>query len=77
MPERALQLIAENKAKYAQGLDARALDLSNCGLVDLPMELEEMIGLEQLILNENPPISIVKSDNQAILQYFEDWSTHN
>jgi hypothetical protein len=49
MPERALQLIAENKAKHAQGLDAHALDLSNCGLVDLPMELEEMIGLEELL----------------------------
>jgi hypothetical protein len=31
MSEFTLKLIAENKAKYARGEDARVLDLGNCG----------------------------------------------
>lgn len=40
MSELALKLIAENKAKHARREDARVLDLRNCGLTEVPEEIE-------------------------------------
>ncbi|MBN1608796.1 MAG: hypothetical protein JW940_19370 [Polyangiaceae bacterium] len=45
MSELALRLIAENKRTRA-----RLLDLGNCGLEELPRELEELLWLEELNL---------------------------
>ncbi|MCC6461816.1 MAG: TIR domain-containing protein [Saprospiraceae bacterium] len=50
MSELALKLIAENKARHARGLDARALDLRNTGLEKLPDELFDLFWLEVLDL---------------------------
>ena len=51
MSELALKLVAENKAKHAQGEDARVLDLGNCGLTEVPEEVGELVWLEELILS--------------------------
>lgn len=49
MSELALKLIAENKAKYARGEDARVLDLGSCGLNEtLPEEIQELQWVEEL-----------------------------
>ncbi len=53
MSELALKLIAENKAKHAQGEDARSLDLGNCGLTEVPEEVGELVWLEKLDLSKN------------------------
>ncbi len=51
MSELALKLITENKAKHAYGEDARVLDLGNCGLTEVPVEVGELVWLEDLILS--------------------------
>ncbi len=50
MYQRALNLITENKARHAQGKDARTLDLGNCGLTKLP-SLYGLKWLETLIVS--------------------------
>ncbi|AEE54325.1 hypothetical protein [Haliscomenobacter hydrossis] len=56
MPELALRLIAENKAKHARGEDARVLDLGNCGLTEVPTEISKeawvdvVEGIQRLIM---------------------------
>ena len=50
MPELALKLIAENKAKQARGKDASYLDLGRCGLITMP-NLSDMDWLETLVLS--------------------------
>lgn len=51
MSKLALKLIAENKAKYARGEDARMLNLGNCGLAEVPEEVGKLVWLEELILS--------------------------
>jgi len=46
MSDFALHLIGENKKNRAL-----SLDIGNCGLTELPQELEELIWLEELILS--------------------------
>jgi len=53
MSELALKLIAENKDKYARGEDARVLDLGNCGLMEVPEEVGELVWLEELKISLN------------------------
>ncbi len=58
MSELALKLIRENKRKHANGEDARALDLGNCGFRGtIPEEvmkaLVELEWLEELVISEN------------------------
>lgn len=50
MSELALKLIRENKRKHANGEDARALDLGNCGFKGTIPEdvMKELVGLEWL-----------------------------
>lgn len=51
MTQRTLDLIAENKAKYARGEDASYLDLGNCSLRELP-DISGMDWVETLILSD-------------------------
>lgn len=46
MSEIALRLIAENKK-----VKAKSLDLGNCGLIEIPLELTQLVWLEELILS--------------------------
>ena len=48
MSQLALQLIRENKQKHARGEDAGFLDLSNCGLTEVPEEIGELVWLDSL-----------------------------
>ena len=48
MSELALQLIRENKQKRARGEDAGFLDLSDCGLTEVPEEIGDLVWLETL-----------------------------
>lgn len=52
MTQLALDIIAENKAKHARGEDARVLDLGNCGLIEVPKEVGELVWLEELVLGD-------------------------
>ncbi len=54
MSELAQKLIAENKAKHARGEDARVLDLGNCGLIEVPEEVGELVWLEEVSFHYNP-----------------------
>jgi len=51
MSELALKLIRENIEKHRCGEDARLLDLGNCGIVEVPEELGQLVWLEELILS--------------------------
>ncbi|MBV6447516.1 MAG: hypothetical protein FCKEOINB_01145 [Nitrosomonas sp.] len=48
MSELALQLIHENIKKHQRGEDARSLDLGNCGLTGVPVEIGQCTWLEAL-----------------------------
>ena len=48
MPERAKHRIAENRRTRN-----KSLDLSNCGLTEVPTEVSELVLLETLILTSN------------------------
>jgi len=51
MSELALRLIRENIEKHRRGEDARALDLGNCGMTEVPEEIGECVWVEELVLS--------------------------
>lgn len=72
MSELALKRIAENKAKYARGEDARSLDLGYCGLTKVPKEVKEMYWLEKIILINNEKLITIANISDLInLRYID------
>lgn len=53
MSELALQLIHENIKKHQRGEDARSLDLGNCGLTEVPIEIGQCTWLEELVFTDS------------------------
>ncbi|MBC7775420.1 MAG: leucine-rich repeat domain-containing protein, partial [Phycisphaerae bacterium] len=50
MSKLALQLINENIEKHKRGKDALSLDLRDCGMTEIPLQIEECTWLESLKL---------------------------
>jgi internalin A len=76
MSELALYLIAKNIEKHQCGEDASYLDLGNCGLTQIPMELGECVWLETLTLSDTWWEYDIE-ENKGKIRYSQNKSENN
>lgn len=75
MSELARQRIRENIEKHRRGEDARVLDLSNCGMTEVPEEIGGCVWVEELKIWNNPISDLSSLANLTQLQSLDCFST--